>query len=355
MIKFTDQFFFNRCNVSKVSRRHMIIARFKDPTYMASDAREVRLFVLIVTPMKEKATKDSLETGRTFATMLADDSFRQKLLKASDDTEFRAIMVVRSQQLSGRCTLKNRVKYPYDPALQSAVFSLISMTSSLVNLANDPEVATATNRAHALPMLIAPPIHEKNQSVCGIAEDHGSNCQKHESGKANHFHISNLVLKNANPLADRLILGHLFEHGQLDTDYELKKQAIEPEGFGGLRFGVGIRDDFQRRIRFYWSDFRDAFIGPPRTIQKTVATIWFLYFSILLPTIAFSSLNLHQTNGHMGDLRKALVGQVIGGLSYALLGGQPLVIVMTTAPLCLYIKGEHKMMINASRKAICTG
>lgn len=39
------------------------------------------------------------------------------------------------------------------------------------------------------------------------------------------------------------------------------------------------------------------------------------------------------------DIRKAIIGQTIGGLSFAFLGGQPLVIIMTTAPICLYIKG----------------
>lgn len=301
---------------------------------MASDAREVRLFVLIVTSLKEKVTKDSLETGRTFATMLADDSFRNKLLNASDETEFKAVMVVRSQQLSGRCTLKNRIKYSYDPALQSAVFSLVSATSNLVSLAQDPIDEKGAGKIQESPVALA--------QGDGKLGEQGPNSHKSDTNRANRFHISNLVLKNANPLANQLVLGHLFDHDRCNHEAGHKKKSDDAD-HEGLKLGVGIRDDFMRRIQFYCSDFRDAFIGPPRTIQKTVATIWFLYFSILLPTIAFSSLNLHQTNGHMGNLRKALIGQVIGGLSYALFGGQPLVIVMTTAPLCLYIKGEHSM------------
>lgn len=37
---------------------------------------------------------------------------------------------------------------------------------------------------------------------------------------------------------------------------------------------------------------------------------------------------------------KAIIGQSIGGLFFALFSGQPLVIIMTTAPLCLYTKGK---------------
>lgn len=305
--------------MAQITRRHMIVARLKNPTNMGANASQVRIFVLIVTPSVEKVTKDSLETGRTFATMLADQSFRQSLLRACDKTEFRAMMVVRAQQLSGRCTVKNRTKYPYDPALQSAVFSLVGMSGNLICPIGE-QAAMNVSSDRSTPSLIG----------------------EQQVSKTNHLYISRMVLKNANPLASQLVLGHLpghkFEHqGLQDLKDELSEQT---SCCSGLEFGKGIQSDFKRRLRFYISDYRDAFIGPPRTVQKTIATIWFLYFSILLPTIAFSSLNLHQTHGHMGDLRKALVGQVIGGLSYALIGGQPLVIVMTTAPLCLYTKGK---------------
>ena len=34
----------------------------------------------------------------------------------------------------------------------------------------------------------------------------------------------------------------------------------------------------------------------------------------------------------------AILGQTIGGLIFSLLAGQPLIIIMTTAPIALYIK-----------------
>lgn len=40
------------------------------------------------------------------------------------------------------------------------------------------------------------------------------------------------------------------------------------------------------------------------------------------------------------DVQKTIVGQCIGGLLYALFSGQPLVVLLTTAPLALYINGE---------------
>lgn len=39
------------------------------------------------------------------------------------------------------------------------------------------------------------------------------------------------------------------------------------------------------------------------------------------------------------DVQKTIAGQSIGGLLYALFSGQPLVILLTTAPLAIYIQG----------------
>lgn len=38
-------------------------------------------------------------------------------------------------------------------------------------------------------------------------------------------------------------------------------------------------------------------------------------------------------------MQKTVAGQSIGGLLYALFSGQPLVVLLTTAPLALYIHG----------------
>ncbi|XP_042550648.1 sodium bicarbonate transporter-like protein 11 isoform X2 [Dipodomys spectabilis] len=62
-----------------------------------------------------------------------------------------------------------------------------------------------------------------------------------------------------------------------------------------LRFGKGIREDILRRLPVYPLDFTD-------------------------------------------DVQKTIAGQSIGGLVYALFSGQPLVILLTTAPLAIYIQ-----------------
>ena len=68
-----------------------------------------------------------------------------------------------------------------------------------------------------------------------------------------------------------------------------------------------------------------------------MATTVSLYLAIILPCIAFGVRDHNNTDGYI-ETRRALIGQAIGGLVFALLGGQPLVVIMTTAPLCLYTK-----------------
>ena len=40
------------------------------------------------------------------------------------------------------------------------------------------------------------------------------------------------------------------------------------------------------------------------------------------------------------DVKRMIIGQTIGGLMYVVLSGQPLMILLTTAPLAIYIKSE---------------
>jgi len=100
--------------------------------------------------------------------------------------------------------------------------------------------------------------------------------------------------------------------------------------------GSGIKSDLSARIPYYWSDFKDGIIGK-NTIQKTVSTTLFLYFSVILPAIALGVLNNKTTHGDI-SVHQVLVGQTFGAILFTLLSGQPLVVVMTTAPLALFIK-----------------
>ena len=117
----------------------------------------------------------------------------------------------------------------------------------------------------------------------------------------------------------------------------LEKKAEEKADSGSKWVPFrGIRDDLAKRLPFYWSDYKDGIIGD-KAFSKTLSTTFFLYFSIILPAIAFGNLQDGNTNGDI-NVEKVLIGQVLGGLIFSIFSGQPLVVVMTTAPLVLFTK-----------------
>ncbi|XP_032383878.1 sodium bicarbonate transporter-like protein 11 [Etheostoma spectabile] len=103
-----------------------------------------------------------------------------------------------------------------------------------------------------------------------------------------------------------------------------------------FKVGKGVYDDLRRRLPYYPSDFTDGITGKDRCLLKYTTTAIFLYIAILLPAIAFGSLNDESTRGEI-DVQKTIVGQSIGGLIYSLFAGSPLVIPLTTAPLAIFI------------------
>ncbi|RWS30465.1 sodium bicarbonate transporter-like protein 11 [Leptotrombidium deliense] len=136
-----------------------------------------------------------------------------------------------------------------------------------------------------------------------------------------------------------------------------KGDDTEKQSESICKLGVGLFENFTRRAKLYYSDYVDGVVGN-KTIHKTLATVFFLYFACLLPCIAFGVLNAGHTNNKI-DAGRALIGQAIGGLAFALFGGQPLVIIATTALVSLYIevvqKFSDQMQIDFYAMYACVG
>ena len=77
-------------------------------------------------------------------------------------------------------------------------------------------------------------------------------------------------------------------------------------------------------------------------IQKISSTIFFLYFALIMPCIAFGVLHHYITHGII-DVRKVVLSQAFSGLLYSAFGGQPLIIVRTTVPIAIYTKGTMQL------------
>ncbi|KRZ11791.1 Sodium bicarbonate transporter-like protein 11, partial [Trichinella zimbabwensis] len=114
---------------------------------------------------------------------------------------------------------------------------------------------------------------------------------------------------------------------------DAKEKLIGPNRW---YFGRGLKENFCRRLPLYLSDYVDGIRGP-KTVQKLLSTVVFLYFACLLPSIAFGVLNHDNTHGAMG-VKQSIFAQALGGLFFSLFGGQPIIILLTTVPLSIYIK-----------------
>ncbi|XP_013138197.1 PREDICTED: anion exchange protein 3 isoform X2 [Papilio polytes] len=106
-----------------------------------------------------------------------------------------------------------------------------------------------------------------------------------------------------------------------------EKEYEDPLSKTGRIFG-GVLRDIKRRYPYYLSDFRDALNG-----QCAAATI-FMYFAALSSAITFGGLLADKTYGKIG-ISETLVFTCAGGILFALLAGQPMMITGATGPLLL--------------------
>ena len=129
-----------------------------------------------------------------------------------------------------------------------------------------------------------------------------------------------------------------------EIDHGKHNGNITPNSDKWYHIGSGIKSDLSTRLPYYWSDFKDGITGK-NTISKTVSTTLFLYFSVILPAIALGVLNNKTTHGDI-SVHQVLVGQTLGAIIFTLFAGQPLVVVMTTAPLALFIKTIYTIALD---------
>ncbi|MBW2161517.1 MAG: hypothetical protein JRH14_16375, partial [Deltaproteobacteria bacterium] len=99
-------------------------------------------------------------------------------------------------------------------------------------------------------------------------------------------------------------------------------------------FASGLIADVRRKLPFYPSDLVDGFN------IKGLATILFVFFACLAPSIAFGGLLAFLTDGEIGTV-EAILATAIGGVVYALFSGQPLTLLGTllgtTGPVTIFL------------------
>ncbi|XP_070540584.1 solute carrier family 4 member 11-like isoform X2 [Ptychodera flava] len=174
-------------------------------------------------------------------------------------------------------------------------------------------------------------------------------------------HLSGSLFANAefrNELHDIADVGTfkqaLIKRAQVVTSEILDKGDASHHHVPGLddvkfcRLGSGIYKDLKRRLPYYWSDYKDGItaenglVGGCETLRRLASAVLFLYFTCFFYTLALGDLYYIDTHGYMG-VKEAIVGGAIVGVAYSLFGGQPMSIILTTAPLALYTKVIYKV------------
>lgn len=270
------------CNLATLHKRQVAIARFPQPVNFGRHSQEVRFLIIVLAPNKEKLTKSAWETGRTFATMFTDINFRRLLLRAKNQDEFKMELLTRAETLAKE-----------------------SEELEQMEISNRLEAAVAghnNNNMREIDFL------NKKDALTKLKLGAGQNNNYHEKFSKDKKHSVGSQMRTSQMGCCNLL--------------------------GSL--GSGLMDDITRRSKVYLSDFTDGILGE-RSLYKTISTTVFLYFSVLLPCIAFGVVDTNNTDGQI-DPKKTIIGQAIGGLFFALFSGQPLIVIMTTAPLCIYVK-----------------
>lgn len=98
--------------------------------------------------------------------------------------------------------------------------------------------------------------------------------------------------------------------------------------YTGRLFG-GLKQDIARRLPFYFDDFREGLH------VKCAASTLFLFFACLAPAVTFGGVMAIQTGGQIGAI-EMIVASAFCGIVYALLSGQPLIILGGTGPLLVF-------------------
>lgn len=91
----------------------------------------------------------------------------------------------------------------------------------------------------------------------------------------------------------------------------------------------GLINDLKRRVPFYKTDILDGLNA------QCAAAALFMYFAALSGAITFGGLMSDKTQNDIG-ISETLIATSLSGLIFAVLGGQPLVIVGSTGPLLLF-------------------
>mmetsp|Transcript_23960 Transcript_23960/g.43413 ORF Transcript_23960/g.43413 Transcript_23960/m.43413 type:complete len:548 (-) Transcript_23960:117-1760(-) len=119
--------------------------------------------------------------------------------------------------------------------------------------------------------------------------------------------------------------------GEIESQ-KLAETAQDDGLYWSGRFAGGIRADIARRLPWYKSDWVDGAKGGLKTLTASL----YMFFACLAPGIAFGAF-FDQHSGGQSGVVEYLVTQSVSGIIFAIISGQPLVILRPTGPITVFI------------------
>lgn len=106
--------------------------------------------------------------------------------------------------------------------------------------------------------------------------------------------------------------------------------------FSPLRLGAGIRSDIKRRWGdVYWSDWSDAF-RDGETIIRCLSTVVWIATTTFIPALSIG-LSMQSNSSRRMTHMDFLLSEAFCGITFALIGGQPLLILRVSGPVKAFL------------------
>jgi hypothetical protein len=141
-----------------------------------------------------------------------------------------------------------------------------------------------------------------------------------EGGHENH---------SAECAADNYSSEEVYQTGQHNTPAEKTERFFE--------FMTGIKTDIRTRAPYYKNDW-----GKPKHMITVINAIFFAFVVQLIPALIFADLMDTKTFGNLGTAETLLSAGIIGVI-YAIISGQPLVLLGITGPVAILLGTSYKL------------
>ncbi|KAJ3151770.1 hypothetical protein HDU89_001818 [Geranomyces variabilis] len=114
--------------------------------------------------------------------------------------------------------------------------------------------------------------------------------------------------------------------------------VLPPPGLGvRIRPWYDMADEVRGRLPFYSSDWSDGFSD-----KKVLAAGIFIFLANVAPAVTFAFFLDSETKGSIGVV-EVLLSSAISGTIYAVLSGQPLIIVGVTGPVSVFVSTLYNL------------